>query len=784
MKSTLFTYLFLFCYIHANSGPFAYKKYVHYDYKSPLIQAGQKSNSYSSNIYNRDEYSSRYDRKANVQFFVKRGCGNHKISKPFVFVEDYFKRIVLTDGEVRKNANDIEMTWQNFPEMVTTFNSVPSNVDNQSFIGYSTFNWGTLVSGVEVEGLMDGDPLHVQKSPDLLNALYDYGYDIIFVDFQSGQNFMENNGYALSKVLKDIKDSLDNNGSTEKLVVCGASMGGLVSRFAIRDLELNGANKYKNCVGKFISFDSPQMGANINLGMQYFVQNLSRLKMLPVPNLGIDLLTSIKKAIDEIDGRYDKLTCPSASQLVLYSCLADPIDWYSPMKYTTASQSMERMLFNLHPNASTWPSNCRKYSIINGSRNGDKQNNGNVQSCETMFDGDGVFSLDIQSLPNYNDGYCKIYDFELAVGGLCGFSFPSFFTGNSVRVRESRGVDNVAGSYRSDFSAFSDFNHWLSSALAGLMDPCQLTSSFSPGTTQAPNYCFIPALSAAGVKNFEALVENSHVALPQIFQGSARFKDPNHAVSHFDVVYAPQYNQTHVEITDENISWVMQILLDLDGPQLLFQNEIPEARVHSAGKTIRAGYNVGKFPACSVTNFLPPACYTTINYCGNVILQPHVQTIFRAGERISLEPGFSTAENSSFVAEIMQYASCGNSVLRVAPIDNLTNANKGDAYKTTASNDDKTPSGMQNQRNRNAPDKHKKFARIFPNPTRDHFVITASEPITQFSMYDISGKLILKQENVGTSQHEVSTENLLAGIYFVNINTAGQNETLKLVIEK
>jgi hypothetical protein len=43
---------------------------------------------------------------------------------------------------------------------------------------------------------------------------------------------------------------------------------------------------------------------------------------------------------------------------------------------------------------------------------------------------------------------------------------------------------------------------------------------------------------------------------------------------------------------------------------------------------------------------------------------------------------------------------------------------------------------------------------------------------------------VLKQENVGTSMHEVSTENLLEGIYFVMVNTSNQNETLKLVIEK
>jgi hypothetical protein len=79
---------------------------------------------------------------------------------------------------------------------------------------------------------------------------------------------------------------------------------------------------------------------------------------------------------------------------------------------------------------------------------------------------------------------------------------------------------------------------------------------------------------------------------------------------------------------------------------------------------------------------------------------------------------------------------------------------------------------------------NKSRSTIFPNPTRSNFTISSPEPIVQFSIFDVSGKLVLKQENVGTSMHEVSTENLLEGIYFVMVNTSNQNETLKLVIEK
>ena len=576
-----------------NTSLFQYKKFVKYD-KDIVIESNDRIIYSNYNYRNEDDQES-YAHHAKLKLFIKYAKCNHKLTKPFVFVEGVsFDKKSIREGSYslfdyfEMRNGDSQESYHPLLEAVRDLNKLPPSsyydgtISNYE-VGYSTFNWATLVTGVDAEGVEDGEPLQVQKSPELLQKLYENGFDIVFVDFESGQQYMENNGFALSKALKLIKDSLDNNESPEKLVVCGASMGGLVSRFAIRDLELNGADKYKTCVGKFISFDAPQMGANINLGMQYLLQNF---KALPV---------------DLIRDKYAKLTCPSASQLVLYSCLPDPIDWYWPMKWTTASPSMERLLFNLHPNVSTWPTNCRNISIINGSRNGNKQNNGSVDACERLFDGDGVVSVDIKSLPNYGEGYCKIYDFELPTI-TCQPAFEILaqaVTNNSVRVKNSRGVDIVAGSYRTDLTALSDANHWISSVVAGVVAPCNLISYFTPSTGNAPNYCFIPALSAAGVKNFDGLVESSHIALPQIFQGSAKFEDPNHEISNFDVVYAPATNQTHVEITDENIRWVMYELLDIENEHLKFQNEYIDARTHKAEKTIRAGSNVGKYTDAS-----------------------------------------------------------------------------------------------------------------------------------------------------------------------------------------
>lgn len=266
---TFFLVIFKILFAQAQTL-FEYKKYVSYD-KTTIIQSDQRITyadyNYRSNTA-LDSYNNNY---AKLKLFIKYGKCNHKLTKPFVFVEGVsFDKKSIREGSYslfdyfEMRNGDSQESYHPLLEAVRDLNKLPPSsyydgtISNYE-VGYSTFNWATLVTGVDAEGVEDGEPLQVQKSPELLQKLYENGYDIVFVDFESGQQYMENNGFALSKALKLIKDSLDNNESLEKLVVCGASMGGLVSRIAIRDLELNGGANYSICVRKFISFDVSKM---------------------------------------------------------------------------------------------------------------------------------------------------------------------------------------------------------------------------------------------------------------------------------------------------------------------------------------------------------------------------------------------------------------------------------------------------------------------------------------------------------------------------------------------
>ena len=48
-----------------------------------------------------------------------------------------------------------------------------------------------------------------------------------------GADFIERNAYVLVKLIQDVNTQLQQNGSSEKIVIIGPSMGGLISRYAL-----------------------------------------------------------------------------------------------------------------------------------------------------------------------------------------------------------------------------------------------------------------------------------------------------------------------------------------------------------------------------------------------------------------------------------------------------------------------------------------------------------------------------------------------------------------------
>ena len=99
-------------------------------------------------------------------------------------------------------------------------------------------------------------------------------------------------------------------------VVLGLSMGGLVGRYALRDMETNGLNiLHDTCL--FISNDSPHQGANVPLSAQAAVRHLSGVGIgFGVP--GIYYYITLAEFNDDLNNAATLLGTPAARQMLQY----------------------------------------------------------------------------------------------------------------------------------------------------------------------------------------------------------------------------------------------------------------------------------------------------------------------------------------------------------------------------------------------------------------------------------------------------------------------------------
>ncbi|MTI25045.1 choice-of-anchor Q domain-containing protein, partial [Fulvivirga kasyanovii] len=111
------------------------------------------------------------------------------------------------------------------------------------------------------------------------------GYDLIFVDFKDGTGDIIRNAYLLENVIRWVNAHKINNaeGNREENVVLGQSMGGMVARYAVCDMEKrmmnDPANNPDHETRLLVTHDAPHRGANVPLGFQALVNELAPMKL-------------------------------------------------------------------------------------------------------------------------------------------------------------------------------------------------------------------------------------------------------------------------------------------------------------------------------------------------------------------------------------------------------------------------------------------------------------------------------------------------------------------------
>lgn len=113
---------------------------------------------------------------------------------------------------------------------------------------------------------------------DLKKQLTDLNYDVIIVNFPSydgingGADDIFRNARTVASLIQDINSKLTTNGSSEKLVLVGPSMGGQITRYALAYMEKKqqetGNPIWNHNTRLWLSMDSPHQGASIPLAVQ------------------------------------------------------------------------------------------------------------------------------------------------------------------------------------------------------------------------------------------------------------------------------------------------------------------------------------------------------------------------------------------------------------------------------------------------------------------------------------------------------------------------------------
>ncbi|MGB1032562.1 MAG: hypothetical protein ACPGWM_08095, partial [Flavobacteriales bacterium] len=300
--------------------------------------------------------------------------------------------------------------------------------------------------------------------PVLIDSLRSAGKDIVLVDFWDGATYLEHNTHAAKKAIKLCNEYKEGN---HPLVCVGTSMGGVIARKALREMELD--PNQEHCTSLFISHDAPHNGANIPIGLQALVSFMSD----PIAQAQeVQQLTLLR---------------PASRQLLVRQ--------YHP--YTTWHYNFQASLDNLG-----YPEECKMIAVNNGNIAGQKLagldagQNLLDYSCDAQFINNAL-QLEVMSLPgnpNHEDAISPgsvLAKFRLAVwGGTFGCNSIQCVWDENFQVNTSQVPqwDNMPGGFR---TTLFDLSNIFNSAL-GQNGACDAID----GNDFYPNHTFIPTYSS------------------------------------------------------------------------------------------------------------------------------------------------------------------------------------------------------------------------------------------------------------------------------------------------
>jgi hypothetical protein len=413
-------------------------------------------------------------------------------------------------------------------------------------------------------------------------------YDLIYLHWKNGTDYIQRNAYLLEALIQYVNTQKALNGSAEQNVILGFSMGGLITRYALRDMEINNIPHQTRL---FISHDAPYWGANVPVAAQAAVQQLAPWKIINVQGSGsfpffqIRYTDLIPAAVDGLN----LLTSPAAQQMIIQNYILSPLTGQT----LTANNSVHTAFLN-ELNTMGWPLNCRIVTLANGACNGNKiyADNSNIaqisgnrpvsylgslwRSLALSISGILAPTTVLTGGPGHPipNGNALIWQFPLSLFSTkntigINFSLNSvpasgtsrIYTGDVYSTKKILGLINVTNYFISSHVNSTSDMLPLDNAPGGEYSLIQF--GFDPSVIQTslpaffqgyihtvitqPNFCFVPTVSSLAISNPQSNLSTNICSNVNCLKPTQ--------VSDY---YAPPVNQLHVSYTTDNSNWILQ----------------------------------------------------------------------------------------------------------------------------------------------------------------------------------------------------------------------------------
>lgn len=351
-----------------------------------------------------------------------------------------------------------------------------------------------FVEGLDLDDSLGRDELYtLLNGENLLEDLRGFGYDVVVLDFDDATTFVQSNGLLVAELVQEVQRRI---ASTTRLTLAGASMGGVCSRYALAWME---SQEIEHRVDLLVSFDAPHRGANIPLGLQFWV----------------DFFREESAQADFLASRLDR---PAARQLLVYHYRATTVgSLVDPLR-----GALEADLAAL----GSYPAQPRLVAVANGGASEGGQVFGPGQKI-LEWDYSSFFTGVTGNVWAVGDGpSTRIFE-----GEIRAFFIP--ISGREISVSNTDPYDDAPGGTR-----------------ASMQQAADVPAPYGDILALHPAHDFIPTVSALDLADVPIDVDVSTVVDPA-------------SSSPFDAVYAPTGDQEHVLLTVENAAWFRAEILGI-----------------------------------------------------------------------------------------------------------------------------------------------------------------------------------------------------------------------------